>query len=207
VSDEIKPYLPIAESLGMIFVSFAKGLPATMTVRSAGRLAEDPVHPIALAVLKGALSGVSDEPVSYVNAPLIADARGVAVEEVAATESQDYLSLISVTGHVDGMDRSVCGTHMGRKGPVLTEVDGYEIELPITEHMLLVRNEDVPGVIGRVGTYLGETGINIADMAVGRHPKGGAMMGMSLDGPLREDDVDAILALDGVASARYIMLG
>jgi D-3-phosphoglycerate dehydrogenase len=206
VSDEIKPYLPIAESLGKIFVSFSKGLPATMTVRSAGRLAEDPVHPIALAVLKGALAAVSDEPVSYVNAPLIAEARGVAVEEVAATESQDYLSLISVTGRVDGMDRSVCGTHMGRKGPVLTEVDGYEIELPITEHMLLVRNQDVPGVIGRVGTYLGEAGINIADMAVGRHPGGGAMMGMSLDGPLDDADVDVILALHGVASARYIRL-
>jgi D-3-phosphoglycerate dehydrogenase len=95
---------------------------------------------------------------------------------------------------------------MGRKGPVVTEVDGYEIELPITAHMLLVRNEDVPGVIGRVGTYLGTAGVNIADMAVGRHPDGGAMMGLSLDGPLSEGDVHAILDLEGVAAGRYIRL-
>ncbi len=204
VSDDIKPFLPIAESLGRIFVAFAKGLPATLTVKSVGRLSEDPVHPIALAVMKGTLGHVSDEPVSYVNAPLIAEARGMAVHEVAVHESEDYQSVISVTGEVDGMDRSVCGTHMERKGPVVTEVDGYEIELPITENMLLVRNEDVPGVIGRVGTYLGDAGLNIADMAVGRHPDGGAMMGLSLDGPLTDDDVAAILALTGVAAARYI---
>jgi D-3-phosphoglycerate dehydrogenase len=204
VSDEIKPFLPIAESLGRIFVAFAKGLPGTMTVTSVGRLAEDPVHPIALAVMKGALGHVSDEPVSFVNAPLLAEARGMAVHEVAARESEDYQSLISVTGEVDGVARSVCGTHMERKGPVVTEIDGYEIELPITENMLLVRNEDVPGVIGRVGTYLGDSGLNIADMAVGRHPDGAAMMGMSLDGPLTDEDVIAVLALEGVAAARYI---
>jgi D-3-phosphoglycerate dehydrogenase len=202
--DAIKPYLPIAESLGRIFVAFSKGLPSTMVVKSMGRLAEEPVHPIALAVLKGALATVSDEPVSYVNAPLLAEARGVSVDEVASPESEVYQSLISLSGDVDGMARSVCGTFMGRKGAVLTEVDGYEIELPITPHILLVRNEDVPGVIGRVGTYLGDAGLNIADMAVGRHRSGGAMMGLSLDGPLSDDDVATILQLDGVAAARYI---
>jgi D-3-phosphoglycerate dehydrogenase len=90
---------------------------------------------------------------------------------------------------------------------VLVEVDGYEIELPITDHMLLIRNENVPGVIGRVGTYLGDTGVNIADMAVGRHPAGGAMMGLSLERSLTDTDVAAILAIHGVAAARYIHLG
>ena len=204
VSDDIKPYLPLAEALGRIFVTFSRGLAGQMEVRSVGRLAEEPVHPIALAVLKGALASVSDVPVTYVNAPLVAEARGVTVEEVAATQSEDYQSLISVSGAVDGVNRSVCGTVMGRKGPVLTEVDGYEIELPITEHILLIRNDDVPGVIGRVGTYLGGAGLNIANMAVGRHPDGGAMMGMSLDGTLGDDDVAAILDLAGIAAARYI---
>ena len=96
---------------------------------------------------------------------------------------------------------------MARKGPVLVEVDGYEIELPITDHMLLIRNENGPGVIGRVGTYLGDVGVNIADMAVGRHPDGGAMMGLSLDRSLSEADVAAVLAISGVAAARHIHLG
>ena len=73
--------------------------------------------------------------------------------------------------------------------------------------LLLIRNQDVPGVIGRVGTYLGDVGVNIADMAVGRHPDGGAMIGLSLDRSLNETDVAAILAIGGVAAARYIHLG
>jgi D-3-phosphoglycerate dehydrogenase len=204
VNDDVKPFLPLAQALGRVFVGFSQGLPTTLTITVLGRLAEGSPRPLTLGVLKGALTGVSDAPVSFVNAPLIAEAHGVTVREEAVHESDDYQSVIRLTGEVDGKPRSVAGTFMARKGPVLSEVDEYEIELPITDHMLLIRNEDVPGVIGRVGTLLGEAGINIADMVVGRHPGGAAMMGMSLDGELSDGDLPALLQLDGVAAARYI---
>jgi D-3-phosphoglycerate dehydrogenase len=95
---------------------------------------------------------------------------------------------------------------MARKGPVLLEVDEYEMELPITDHMLLIRNADVPGMIGRIGTYLGKIGVNIADMVVGRHANGGAMMAVSIDGPISDEGLAEILDFDGVAAARYIDL-
>jgi D-3-phosphoglycerate dehydrogenase len=204
VSEDIKPFLPLAEALGKIYVAFSKGLPGELTVCAMGRLAEFPVRPLALGVLKGALLAVSDENVSYVNAPLLAESHGLAVREEAVAESADYQAVIRLRGEVGGVARSITGTFMERKGPVVVEIDGYEIELPITRHMLLIRNEDVPGVIGRVGTYLGDARINIADMAVGRHPDGGAMMGLSIDGPISDQQVDGLLALDGVAAARYI---
>jgi D-3-phosphoglycerate dehydrogenase len=96
---------------------------------------------------------------------------------------------------------------MERKGAVLIGVDGYAIEVPLTDHLLLVRNEDVPGCIGRVGTYLGDVGSNIADMVVGRAPNGAAaMMGIALDEPLSQEHAAGLLSLDGIAAARYIDL-
>ena len=81
-----------------------------------------------------------------------------------------------------------------------------EMELPITQHMVLIRNEDVPGMIGRVGTLLGDLDINIRDMVVGRHPDGGAMMGLCVDRPLPERGMRQILDIEGVSAARYIHL-
>jgi D-3-phosphoglycerate dehydrogenase len=108
---------------------------------------------------------------------------------------------------VGDRDRTVAGTVMAHRGPVLVEVDGYEIEFPISTHMALVRNSDTPGVIGRVGTLLGDAGRNISDMAVGRSHEGGAMMGLTLDEGLSDDLAEQLAALDGVLAARYIDLG
>lgn len=208
VSEEVKPYIGLAEQLGRIFVVQAKGLPSTLIVTAKGRLASEPVRPLALSALKGALAGSTEEPVSYVNAPLIAAAKGVAVVEEAQPDLDDYQSVIRLTGIVDGVERTVAGTVMARKGPSLVGVDGYAIEVPLTQHMLLVRNDDSPGCIGRVGTYLGEIGCNIADMVVGRGgPNGtGAVMGIAVDQPLTNQQVEAVLALDGITAVRYIDL-
>lgn len=207
VSEEVRPFLRLAEQLGTIFVAFSRGVPSTLTVCGQGRLADEPVRPLVLAALKGALREVTDTPVSYVNAPVIAEQRGIAVVEEAQRELEDYQSVVQLTGEVEGRHRSIAGTFMAKKGPVLIEVDGYEIEVPITSHLLLLRNDDVPGVIGRVGMFLGNRSVNISDMVVGRSPEGhAAMMGLSLDDGLSDDDIAAFLRLDGINAARYIDL-
>ena len=207
VSHEVKPFISLAEQLGRIFVMQAKGLPNELTVTAKGNLAAEPVRPLALSVLKGLLSGSSDESVSYVNAPLIAEAKGVRVVEESQPEIEDYQSIIRLTGIVEGRVRTVAGTFMTRKGAVLIGVDGYAIEVPLTNHMLLVRNDDSPGCIGRVGSYLGDRGHNIADMVVGRSPDGeGAMMGIALEAPLAPADVAGLSGLDGIAAVRYVDL-
>lgn len=207
VSPTIKPFIGLAEQLGQIFTALAKGLPSTLTVTVRGEIAEESTKPIALSALKGALAASSEIPVSYVNAPLIADARGVSVIEESQLDVEDYQSIVRLSGEVNGRHRTVAGTYMARKGAVLVGLEGYAIEVPITTHMLLIRNEDVPGCIGRVGTYLGEKGYNIADMVVGRSPEGtAAMMGISLDSPLDRSHIAGLLALEGIAAARYVDL-
>jgi len=160
-----------------------------------------------LSALKGTLSASTELPVSYVNAPLIAEARGVSVIEEAQLEVDDYQSVIRISGVVNGRFRTVAGTFMARKGAVLVGLEGNAIEVPLTGHMLLIRNEDIPGCIGRVGTYLGDIENNIADMVVGRSHDGiAAMMGIALDRALSDDQIAGLLDLKGIAAARYVDL-
>ncbi len=206
-SPELKPFIHLAEQLGKIFTSLGGGLPDELTVLVRGELAEEPTKPIALSALKGVLAAGSEAPVSYVNAPFLAESRGVTVTEQSQHDVVDYQSVIRLSGEVGKQLRTVAGTVMARKGAVLVGVDGYAIEVPLTDHMLLVRNIDIPGCIGRVGTYLGDIESNISDMVVGRGPDGSAaMMGIALDAPVAEVDVDGLLKLEGITAARYIDL-
>lgn len=208
VSDEVRSFLGVAERLGRAFVGLARGVPESLTVRAEGRLAGDELRPLQLAVLKGLLQAVSTEPVSYVNAPAMAEARGVVVEMESAAESVEYVSSIWVSAKVADRDISVAGT-IGRKGPMLVEILGYDAELPFTSNVLIVRNADTPGMIGRVGTYLGELGVNIANMVVGRSKVTGeaAMMGLNLDQPLDEAQLAGLASLDGVEEVHLLDLG
>ncbi len=208
VADEVRPFLPIAEQLGQIFVVLAEGLPSRLVIRAEGHIGEGPIRPLALAALKGALSGVSAVGVSYVNAAKLAEQRGITVDTEASPAPEAYVSLVRLSGDVGGRPVSVAATILARKGPVLIEIFDYEIELPLTRYLLIVANEDVPGVIGRLGTYLGEMGINIANMVVGRAADGAAaMMGLNLDQPLGDEQVEGLRNLDGIAGARFIDLG
>jgi D-3-phosphoglycerate dehydrogenase len=206
VHEEVAPFLPVAEHLGATFVALAGRLPGHLVLRVEGQLAAHPGRPLVLAALKGALAAVSDAPVSFVNAPRLAEARGIAVTEETTAEVADYVSVLRVRGTVAGDPISVSGTVVGRKGPVLVEALDHEIELPFSAHMLLLFNDDVPGMIGRVGSALGGLGVNIANMVVGRSFVTGerAMMGLNLDRRLTDEEVEGLRALPGVGRAWYL---
>ena len=208
VPEEVASYLPVAEQLGQVFTALAGGLPELLTVRVAGRIAQDEVRPLSLAVLKGALSAVSSRAVTYVNAPSLADQHGISLDQETSETAEDYQSVIGVRGEVAGREVSVTATRT-RKGPTLVEILGHDVELPVSERMLIVRNADVPGVIGRVGSYLGGLGVNIANMVVGRAPGTGeaAMMGLNLDDTLTDDQLAELRRLEGLEEARYVSLG
>lgn len=209
VSDSVRSFLPVAERLGGIFVDLAKGLPAELLVRVEGRLATQAIRPLALAALKGALTRVSDRPVSFVNAQAVATERGVRLLEEATSEAADFQSVIRVSGECGGRPFVVAGTVVGRKGPVLVEVFDHEIELPFSRFMLVLLNDDVPGVIGGVGGYLGDRGVNIANMVVGRsHVTGeSAVMGLNLDRALTDSEVEGLRTVPGVTLAIFTESG
>jgi len=203
VPPELSEFLPVAVQLGRVFVGLANGVPQDFTVIAEGAISEFSVKPLVLAALKGALSSVTDRPVTYVNAQSIASSRGIVVHEMARASTDAYQSSIRITGTVDGVDRVVAGTATAHKGPVLTEVDGYFIEVRLGGNTLIVRNDDTPGVIGRLGGYLGENDINISDMVVGRSGDEAAMMGVRVDGRITEDQLAGIERLDGILAVHY----
>ena len=159
---------------------------------------------VGLSVLKGLFGGISDEPVTYVNAPQRAKEAGVDVREVSSTSSADWVNLISISGG----GHSLSGTLAGRRSEHrIVLIDGHTLDVPPAEHMLMVTNDDRPGVIGTVGTLLGDAGVNIADMDVGRaNPledgtsPGTAVMLIAPTSPLPQHTLDALRAAPGILS-------
>ena len=206
VADEVRRFLALAEHLGRLFVSLAGGLPGVLTIRAEGRLGGYPMRPLHLGVLKGALSGSSNAPVSYVNAPAMAADRGVRVEEESSEEARGYQSILRVAGVVAGRPVSVAGT-VGR-GPLIAGILGFALELPLASHLIVIRNQDIPGMIGRVGTLLGELDINISDMVLGRSSgqPGMALMVLSVARSVTDDELGRLSALRGVGEAVAVEL-
>ncbi len=200
--DEWQPFLPVAEGLGATFVALARGLPGELRVGVDGELATFSCRPLSLAALKGALRLVSEQPVTFVNALLLAEEHGVLLAEHSSPEAAGYPSVVRLAGEVGGETISVAGTVLARKGPALIEVLGREIELPLGERLLLVLYEDAPGVIGRLGSFLGERGVSIDDLVVGRSgtaPNG--LLGLAVRRRLDDGEVAGLRALPGVKGA------
>jgi D-3-phosphoglycerate dehydrogenase / 2-oxoglutarate reductase len=184
VAQDVRPGLPLGEKLGRVFTAVAGGLAQSVTVEVRGKLAEFDVSVVQLAVLKGVFSDVVEEQVTYVNAPLLAEQRGLEVALTSDVESPDYRNLITVRGAMaDGTQITVSGTLFGKNQvPKLTEIDGFDIDLDLSGYLLFFLYTDRPGVVGAVGAALGEAGVNIAGAQVSRTTRGGeALMAVTVD--------------------------
>jgi D-3-phosphoglycerate dehydrogenase len=167
------------------------------------------VRVLELAVLKGMFADVVEESVSYVNAPVIASDRGVGVRLTTDPDSPDYRNLVTVRGTMaDGSQVSLSGTLSGpRHVEKLVEIDGFDIEVVLSEHMAVFRYADRPGIVGTVGRILGEAAVNIAGMQVSRDSKGGhALVAMTVDSAIPHAVLDEIVAAIGAESARQVDL-
>ena len=164
-NETIRPYLPLAERLGALFVSLNGSLPKTLEVCTEGEIAGYDTRILELAVLKGFFGAISDEPVTYVNAPQLAKEHGVEVRDVNCATAADYVNLLTLRGG----DHSIAGTLSGpRNDQRLVNIDNIPFDVPPADHMVVITNDDRPGVIGTVGTILGDAAVNIADMDVSR---------------------------------------
>jgi D-3-phosphoglycerate dehydrogenase len=204
----VQPFLPLAERLGRLFVALAGGVPVTLEIGYEGEIADYDCRVLTLAVLKGALGAVVDEPVSFVNAPQLAQARGVSVRESTSTATADFVNLVNLRGVVAERTVDVTGTLLGRTArPRIVGINGHSVDVPPSSHMLVVRNDDKPGMIGRVGTLLGEAKVNIADMDVGTNAEGeAALMVLSTYSPVPVEVIDRLRAVDGILEAQAIEL-
>jgi D-3-phosphoglycerate dehydrogenase len=205
-SESVRPFLPLAERVGRLFTGLAGGAPGTLNIEYEGEIADYDCRVLTLSVLKGVLAPVVDEPVSFVNAPQIAEQRGIVFRETKSSDARDYVNLIVVRGD---QGTHVAATLFGKQqAPRIVGIDGHSVDLPPARYMLVVHNDDTPGVIGRVGTTLGDAKVNISNMDVGQSPQGeAALMVIATEVPVPSDVVERITRQPGVQSARAIDLG
>ncbi len=201
------PFIPLAAKLGRLAMELAEGRAEQITVSCYGALSAYDTRLLTVAALNGAFQGRVDVPVNYVNAPLIAAERGIEVKEERRRSSRDFTNLIRVTVRADGDELASAGTTIGRDNRLwLVSALGFELETELAPLMVFFRYDDVPGMIGRVGTLFGEADVNIANMAVSRTRRGGkALMALSIDQPAPPELVEKLR--EGFDDARFISLG
>jgi D-3-phosphoglycerate dehydrogenase len=211
VDEDVRPLLALAESLGKVFTAVAGGVAASVTVEASGSIVSHDVAVLKLAATKGLFTSVVEERVTYVNAPKLAVDRGVEVELVVNDHDSDQHTLITVRGALpDGRTVSVAGT-VGTTGAreirKLTEVDGFDLELTAEGVLLFFRYQDRPGVVGAIGSILGEAGVNIAAMQVGRREAGGeALMALTVDSSVDADLLSVVATAIGATRGSLVDL-
>jgi D-3-phosphoglycerate dehydrogenase len=213
--EALGPFLPLCLQLGRIAVGLAEGTSVdAIEVEYRGRIAERDTRFLTVQVLKGVLSGHTEEEVNDVNASGIAEERGITVSETSTVHARDFTDLVRVSVVSGGERQRVVGTTLGRlHRPHLLEAWGSRFNVQLEHHLAVFRYRDVPGMLGRVGTVLGEEGINIISAAVGRRPdedaasaNGEAAMVVTADTAIPREVVERIVASDGFVAGRTVSL-
>jgi D-3-phosphoglycerate dehydrogenase len=195
-SPVVRPFVPVAERLGRFLISLADEFPDEIEIEFQGALAQEDTGILTLSVLKGVFAQVSEDTVSYVNAPQLAADRGLETREIQTTSVTDRVSLVTVRGgghEVGGV------AAQGERADQIVLVDGHEVALVASPYMLVVRNDDRPGMIGLVGSVVGAAGVSIDNMAVGQtRGTGTALMVLGVDRQLDDEALAAIRNSPGI---------
>ena len=210
------PFLPLCEQLGRVAMALAEGSSVDrLELEFLGRVAERDTRLLTIAALRGVLGGHTEEEVNLVNAPAIADERGIDVVETKRTTARDFTDLIRVTVVSGQTGARVVGTNLGRRDrPHLLEAWGQRFNVQMERYLTIFRYSDVPGMLGRIGTALGERGLNIVSAAVGRQPDADeaptdgrlAAMVVTTDAPVPLEAVEEIVAGEGFVDGRTVAL-
>lgn len=207
VLEELRPYMQLAETLGNLVGQLAGGRVESLNVSLQGELATNKSQPLVVAALKGLLSQALRERVNYVNASIEAKERGIRVIETRDASVRDYAGSLHLEAKGSLGEHSVTGALLGDGEIHLTDIDGFPINVPPTQHMLFTLHRDMPGIIGKLGSLLGSFNVNIASMQVGRKiVRGDAVMVLSIDDPLPDGILDEIIKVPGIRDAYTVTL-
>ena len=205
--DMLRPYTELASRIGTILAGITPGGVQKVEVLYRGAIADMNVAPITTYVLKGLLAPHIAEPVNVINAPVLARQRGIDVEQITSAKVSNFANTMKVTLHTDQIKRSVTGTIFGNRFPRVIAIDGYHMEMKPEGHVVIILNDDKPGVVGQYGTIFGNNDINIADMTFSRKLRSGkALVGINLDQPPCETVIEEIRNLEFVESAHCLAL-
>ncbi len=204
---ELQPYLTLGEKLGSLHVQLLGRFPEEIQIEGGGDVAQYDIAPIALAVLKGVLSFALGERVNYVNAPFIAQERGIKVVQSRSESAEDFASYIKVRVRTQGEEAEIEGALFGTNNPRIVRINDFYFEAVPEGHILVSYNRDVPGVVGALGSLLGDNGINIAGLELGREQAGGrAISFIHVDNAVPKEVMDKFRALPEVISSTAVKL-
>jgi D-3-phosphoglycerate dehydrogenase len=207
LAPSVRPYTELGKRMGMILSQITPGALTKVEVIYRGGIAEAETTPLTTYLLVGLLSPHMEQPVNVINAPLLAEQRGVEVEQITSAKVREFANLMEVTVHTDQTKRSAAGTIFGSRFPRVLAIDGYHLELKPEGHVVIILNEDKPGVLGSYGTIFGNNRINIADMTFSRKRKSGlAVVGINLDQAPSQAVLDEIRAQPFVEEVHYMEL-
>ena len=206
--EALAPFVPLCEKLGRLAQGLGDGSVDRVTAEFRGRIAAHDTRLLGIAVLVGILSGHTEEQVNLVNAPQMAEERGIDLVETSDASAGDFTELVTIRVGSGDQEVEVAGTSVGpRNEPYLVSVWGEGFYLPVAEHITVFRYADQPGMIGRVGTMFGEEGVNIVSAAVGAEAGGeNAVMALTTDAPVRTETIEKILGVGGFSVGRSVDL-
>ncbi len=207
IPDWLMPYTELNRRLGTILASITEGAIKKVEVIYRGKIADENIPPLTTYLLVGLLEPRMDYPVNIVNAPVMAKERGVEVEQITSAKVKEFTNMVEVTVHTDQGKRSAKGSIFGNRFPRIIAIDGYRMEMKPEGHVLVIFNDDKPGVVGKYGSLLGENGINIADMTFSRKldpPR--AVVGINLDNAPSETVLEELRSLEFVHEVHYLEL-
>jgi len=200
---KMEPFLDLAERLGQLQVVLSDGAIKEVRVTVGGEFSD--IKPITLAVMKGILTPISGDKVNLINAALLAKQRDIKIQESYTYDDSSYANLIEVTVLSENTERRVKGSLFGKNHPRIVSIDDFYMDVPPIGHVLMIRNQDVPGVIGRVGNFLGSRNINIAEYRLGRREAGNTALAMvNLDSELSEDALASLAKEENIVSVQQV---
>lgn len=207
--EALRSYIPLTDRLGRLLTGLTGAGISSLEFQFFGTIADHDTRILTLAGLRGMFSSVVSQPVTYVNAPMIAKERGIDVSETKSATSPDWVNLVQVRAQTEGSEVVVAGTLIGKHDQEkIVRVYDHEIDMEPTQYMLFLRYIDRPGILGKVGTILGEAAVNIAGTHLGRENKGGeSLWGLTLDSPIPTAVLGRIVEAIEAIDAKFIDLG
>lgn len=205
--ETLGPHLTLGERLGRLAAQLISEAPTEIRIGLGGEAAQLKAEPITAAVVKGLLSAFMDEALNYVNAPFIARERGIRVTEMRSHDTFDFVNTLAVTVRTGAGEHEVVGAVLGNRAMRLIRIDGFRVESVPEGYFLMLHNRDVPGVVGAVGSILGQAGINIAGLELGRDRIGGTALSLvAVDQAVPPAVLDRLKTLPAITSATLLKL-
>lgn len=204
---EIKPYVQLAEKIGLLTAQLIEGQIQQLDIQYLGQAAERETTPVTVAVIKGLLTPILAESVNFVNASVLAKERGIKITESKSSTATKFSNLIQVDVKTDRKRVSVAGSVFGREDTRIVMIDNFDVEVQAEGYLLMISNRDVPGIVGQIGTFLGSNQVNIAGMTLGRDVQGGqAKTVLKIDSPVSDSLLQEIKKIKNILDAKLIKL-